>query len=288
MDSHELMLRAFLAGDLDPADARWFDEHLLECEACWRAEREDRAGRQAAHLLRRPAPPGLADRVAFAVDMAASARPRALARPPASARPPAQRPRGVRRMRWRLAGAGMLVLGALAGLIAVLLPGSRATSAMPGAVAAVARYAQAVPSPARPGHAQAGRAGAPAEVGQPVTVTAGGQRIVLRTWRLGGTEAVVAVSSRPFPMPAGAAAVPDGGMAWSARLGRLGLYCINGRTSELVAAPVPAAELAALAAQLPLTWRILPPLPAPRRARRCDHGGRPARGDDRRPEERDG
>jgi hypothetical protein len=29
------------------------------------------------------------------------------------------------------------------------------------------------------------------------------------------------------------------------------MYCINGRTSELVAAPVPAAELATLAARLP-------------------------------------
>jgi hypothetical protein len=41
-------------------------------------------------------------------------------------------------------------------------------------------------------------------------------------------------------------------MAWSVRLGRLGLYCLNGRTSELIAAPVPAGELAALAARLPL------------------------------------
>jgi len=45
--------------------------------------------------------------------------------------------------------------------------------------------------------------------------------------------------------------VTSGGMAWSAQLGRLSLYCLNGRTSELVAAPVPAAELAALAARLP-------------------------------------
>jgi len=85
-----------------------------------------------------------------------------------------------------------------------------------------------------------------------VTVTAGGQKIVLRTWRLGGTEAVVAVSAQPFPMPARAQGVAGRGMAWSARLGRVGLYCLNGPTSELVAAPVPAAELVALAARLPL------------------------------------
>jgi hypothetical protein len=41
-------------------------------------------------------------------------------------------------------------------------------------------------------------------------------------------------------------------MAWTARVGTLGLYCLNGPTSELVAAPVPAVQLAALAARLPL------------------------------------
>src|SRR5215470_9212137 len=49
MDSHDRydrLLTTFLAGELDPAEARRWDEHLLECEACWRAVREDRAGRQ--------------------------------------------------------------------------------------------------------------------------------------------------------------------------------------------------------------------------------------------------
>jgi hypothetical protein len=130
-----------------------------------------------------------------------------------------------------------------------LLPGGHQAGSVPAAVAAVARYAQAIPPPTGDQHPQHA---APVEVGRPVTVTAGGQRIVLRTWRLGGTEAVVAVSGRPFPMPAHARGVSGMGMAWSARLGRLGLYCVNGQTSELVAAPVPAAELATLAARLPL------------------------------------
>ena len=50
------------------------DEHLLVCERCWRTVREDRAGREAAQVLRQPAPPGLADRVAFAVQAAAAGR----------------------------------------------------------------------------------------------------------------------------------------------------------------------------------------------------------------------
>jgi hypothetical protein len=62
----------------------------------------------------------------------------------------------------------------------------------------------------------------------------------------------VAVSGEPFPVPPGAQGAAGAGMAWSARLGKLSLYCVNGQTSELVAAPVPQAQLAVLAAQLPL------------------------------------
>jgi len=248
MDSHDRLLAGFLAGELDPADAQRWDEHLLECERCWRAVREDRAGRQAAQMLRQPAPPALADRVAFAVELAAAARTaaRRQARPPGRA--PGRGRRG-RRLRWRLAGAGAVAAGLVATLLVVLLPGGRQAGSVPAVVAAVARYAQAIPPPTGKQYPQ--RA-APVQVGRPVTVMAGGQQIVLRTWRLGGAEAVVAVSGHPFPMPARARGVSGQGMAWSARLGRLGLYCLNGPTSELVAAPVPAPELAALAARLPL------------------------------------
>jgi len=249
MDSHDRLLTAFLAGELDPAEARRWDEHLLACERCWRAVREDRAGRRAAQVLRQPTPPALADRVAFAVEVAARAAAQRQSRLPA--RSP-RRGRPGRRLRRRVAGAGMLAAGAAVTLTMTLLPGGHQAGRVPAAVAAVARYAQAIPPPGRdqPWY-PAGRAAA-VEVGRPVTVTAGGQPIVLRTWRLGSTEAVVAVSEDPFPMPADAQGVPGRGMAWTARVGTLALYCLNGPTSELVAAPVPAAELAALAARLPL------------------------------------
>jgi anti-sigma factor RsiW len=249
MDNHDRLLAAFLAGELDPADAQRWDEHLLQCERCWRAVREDRAGRQAAQVLRQPAPAGLADRVAFAVEVAAAGRTAA----PRPARPPARSSRWARSggwLRWpRLAGAGAVAVAVLVTLVVVLLPGGPQARSVPPAVAVVADYAQVIPPPSGDQHAEPA---APVQVGRPVTVTAGGQRIVLRTWRLGGTEAVVAVSDRPFPMPDRARGASGRGMAWSARLGRLGLYCLNGRTSELVAAPVPAAELAALAYRLPL------------------------------------
>jgi anti-sigma factor RsiW len=251
MDSHDRLLTAYIAGKLDRAQARRWDEHLLECERCWRAVREDRTGRQAAQMLRRPAPPGLADRVAFAVEVIASGRTTAPRRSRSPARPQPPGHLG-RRARWLLAGAGMVAAAVAITLTLILLPGGHQAGGLPAAVAAVARYAQAIPSQAGDQHSHSGGRAAPVEVGHPVTVTAGGQRIVLRTWRLGGAEAVVAVSDHPFPMPTHAQRVTSGGMAWSARLGGLGLYCLNGRTSELVAAPVPDTELAALAARLPL------------------------------------
>ena len=238
MDSHDRLLAAFLAGELNSAEARRWDQHLLDCEQCWRAVREDRVGKQAAQTLRQPAPPRLADRVAFAIEVAASTC-------------PAGR-RHTGRLRWLLAGAGSLAVTVVVMLAVVLLPGGRPAESVPAAVAAVAHYAQTVREPAGELYPQPGLRAAPVGVGHPVTATAGGQRIVLRTWRLGRTEAVVAVSGQPFPMPARARGIAGRGMAWSARLGRLGLYCLNGQTSELVAAPVPAAELAALAARLPL------------------------------------
>jgi hypothetical protein len=229
-DRHGL-LGAFLSGDLGSADAGLWDQHLLECEQCWRAVCEDRDGRAAAVLLRRPAPGGLADRVRFAVEVAAAG---------AAARSDARRGG---RLRW-LAAAGAAA-GLAITLLVLLVPGGRDTT--PAVVAAVARYAAALPLP----RSGAGQGVTPVEVGRPVTVVVGGQRIVMRTWRLGRAEAVVAVSSEQFPVPPGARTQSGAGMAWSSRLGRLGLYCINGRMSELVAAPVPAAELAVLAARLP-------------------------------------
>ena len=241
MDSHDRrhqLLAAFLTGELNPADAPQWDDHLLECEQCWRALRDDRAGRHAAQILRQPAPPGLAERVAFAVELAAAAD-------------TAQRhTRHGMRLRWRwLASAGALAC-AVAVTVAVLLPGGHETGSMPAAVSAVARYAEAVPPWPHHGAGPGGPA-APVEVGHPVTVAAGGQQMVLRVWRLGRVEAVVAVSAQPFPMPTRAHGLAGPGMAWTAQLGNIGLYCRNGHTSELVAAPVPEAQLAALAAWLP-------------------------------------
>lgn len=147
---------------------------------------------------------------------------------------------------WARLAAGAAVTAALLVVALVFLP-SAEHGCVPPAVAAVARVARDLPPPGHPGRVT----GRPVQVGRAVWVTAGGHHITLRTWRLAGVEAVVATSRRPFPRPPGAREVSGAGMAWSARLGAVELYCLNGRQSELVAAPVPAAELAWLAARLP-------------------------------------
>ena len=148
-------------------------------------------------------------------------------------------------------GTAALAAGLAAAFLVVLLPGGHQARGIPPAVAAMARYAHALPPPSHGLPPRPGVPAVPVQVGRPVTVTAGGQQIIMRTWRLDGVEAVVAVSTGPFPMPAGARGLSGTGMAWTERAGRLGLYCRNGRTAELVAAPVPLAQLATLAARLP-------------------------------------
>lgn len=81
-------------------------------------------------------------------------------------------------------------------------------------------------------------------------MVAGGAHVQLRYHRIGTVPAVVAVSDRPFPMPAGAGALPTGDMAWTVTRGWVGLFCPNSDT--VIAAPVTVSEPPGLASRLPL------------------------------------
>src|SRR5215467_3186420 len=126
----------------------------------------------ARHAGGRYARTGLADRVGFAVEVAAAGQ--TAARRHGS--PPARSSRWARSggwLRWpRLAGAGAVAVAVVVTLV-VLLPGGYQARSVPAAVAAVADYAQAVPPPAGDQHPVSGGRAAPVQVGHPVTVTAG-------------------------------------------------------------------------------------------------------------------
>jgi hypothetical protein len=148
--------------------------------------------------LREPTPPELAERVRFAVELAA------------------QPSRRRRPQRWVLAGGGALVTAVIT-VIALMWP--RPTQpADPPIIAAVAQIAQSMAASSTP----SGTAStAPVPVGAPVAMVADGTHLTWRYYQLGGVEAAVVTSDRPFPMPAGAHTLANGGtdMAWTPRGG---------------------------------------------------------------------
>lgn len=237
MDRRERMMIAFLAGGLDESTGRAWDEHVLRCDQCWKAVREDRAGRAAAARLRDSAPPELADRIRFAVEL--------------TARGPGRR----RSPRWILAASGAL-LAALSTLVALVWL-SPVTPADPPMIAAVVRAAQSMPlAPAASGGVSAApgdASGMPVAVGAPGGLVAAGATMHIRRYWVDGVEAAVVISDRAFPRPAGAQVLSAGGsadMAWTATRGRVALYCPS--SSVLVAAPVAAGDIPALASRLPV------------------------------------
>jgi hypothetical protein len=229
MSKHETNLIAFLAGDLKPDKERDFDVHLLNCESCWAAVRDDRTARALLEQLRDPLPTGLADRISLAVEVH-SPTPR----------------RRVRRRLTLLCGAALLLVAAVIGVVAAV--GPVAPSASP-AVTAVVHFAQLIPG--RPGAPPANPT--PTVLGTPIALTTGGQHVNLAYYQVGTTEAVVASSPQQFAMPAGGRRVGGPpGMAWSATRAGITLFCLNGPRPILLAAAVPLTELQALAAQLQL------------------------------------
>jgi hypothetical protein len=227
MDRHERRLIAFLAGDLDEDAARAWDEHLLDCERCWSAVRADRLGRAAAVRLQESAPAGLADRIRLAVELAGP-------------------PRRSRRGRAVLAAATLIAAAGIA--LVVLLPSPRAGE--PATIAAVLQSAQRLPAGGSASVVGGTATSGPVLVGEPTTVAAGDAHLVLSHYRVGDRQVLLARSDRDFPTPDGARPVAGDAMTWTARRGRLTLYCPDPRV--IVVAAVPATELPSLAGRLPL------------------------------------
>jgi Putative zinc-finger len=226
----EERLVAFLAGDLSTGQERDFDQHLLECESCWREVQADQLGRLAIERLREPAPAGLNDRVSLAIS---------LERPLGALHRTRLRQTHPRRARY-LSTAILLVIAA-AGTVVGLIAVSGSTD--PPQVSAV--VAMVTPG------------------AQPTSALLTGERLVInhqqmtvRAYMIHGKEAIVATSMKPLPMPASSHLLAGSSRrAWMATTGNLALYGINrpvGQASMFVAAAMPMAALPQVATQLHL------------------------------------
>ena len=230
MTDHELPLVAFLAGDLEPTTARAVDEHLLSCDQCWLAAREDRAGRALAGLLREPTDPGLADRIRLAVDQAPV-------------------PEHGRRVHSTRAHTG--VSAAATAVIALVLtaiaigPLHRVPARDSPALRQVVALARQLP----PADGGRGVAGAVA-LDEPHTVRAGDAGISVQAYAFGGEIALLASSSQPFTMPRDARRPNGRSMRWTVTRGSVTVYCPV--PEVLLAGREPAKKLAALARVLHL------------------------------------
>ncbi len=243
MTCDERWVVAFLNGQLPEADEQAFDEHLLTCESCWRAVREDRAARLALEQLRAPAPRGLADRVTVSVGLATRSRAdsTASARTGPLGRAPVSRI-GLGRPGRLLVGAafGLALVGALLGWVLTGRPASD-----PPQIASVVAM-----MPPRTVDGPALRSGEHFDFG--------GQAVAVQAYRVDGFATLVATSDRPFPMPASSHLLAgSSSTAWMATRGSLALYGVNrapgdDRKSMFLVSSMPMARLPEVAARLHL------------------------------------
>lgn len=253
MSCPEQRVVAFLAGELSEAEARQFDVHLLNCEACWRAVQEDRQGRAALMRLREPVPSDLADRVAMAVAVggrSAASPEGAQTAPPEGAQTAPElerRPRrpmnlaGRRRFALSLASLATAAAVAAGVWLGVAGPGRSGGPSLSPQLASVLAFARSM-SPSRP-------------AGQGPTIVTQHQYIAVRYYRVEDQPVLVATSERDFPMPKHMHMAGSTPSDWMATQGKLGIYCVNahhGRDSVLVVAAMPVEALPQVAADLHL------------------------------------
>jgi hypothetical protein len=226
----EERLVAFLAGELSPQEEREFDQHLLECESCWREVQTDRLGRLAVERLREPAPAGLRDRVALAISLEEPHR-----------TTHGRRHRPARSRGAVYVAAALFVALAIGGTTVGLLSAGSATDP-PQLSAVVAMVTPGGPPPAA------------LLAGERRVIN--GQQMTVRAYMIHGKEAIVATSMKPLPMPASSHLLAGSSLrAWMATDGSLALYGVNrsaGLPSMFVVAAMPMAALPQVATELHL------------------------------------
>ena len=225
MECSEPRLIAFLNGDLDPAAASEVDAHLLECDRCWRAVRDDRMGRTAAAQLRSPVPATLTDRLTLAIELPQEHR----------------RRRARTRVAAGVSALGLVLLGSIA---TALYATSRDGHPSPDAVTQLVALSNRVPP------ADTTTQGGAVQMGSTVTTEIGGRPARVSYFASQGAVDVVATSSAGFVPPRDARPVTLDAMAWHLQRGGVTIYCP--RQDVLIAGRAPLAVLMQLAGQLHL------------------------------------
>ena len=199
---------AYLAGDLGADERASFERHLMSCENCWAAVRDDRTGRELAEQLRELAPAGLRDRVRATVELAA------------------QPPKARHHFRTRAVAAAAVVV--------VLAGGGAYLGSHRGGDPAVVSDVLAL---------AAGRSDVAAGMHR-----YGGQTVDLSMSHMHGEPVVVAKSSGAFPMPAHGMPLGQAhGEPWVAQRHGMTLLCLDKPSHLLLGGRMPAADLLALA-----------------------------------------
>jgi Putative zinc-finger len=213
----EVAAAVYLAGILDAAERGRFEEHLLECEECWREVRTAHRGRVLGESLREVAPQPLRERVRASVAAASRLDRRRRRRPKVAA-----------------VVAAMVLALVAGGILAATRPGDQ-----PAVVAAaVASYRTgglegSVASPARPSVRQAGglrwrgaRQGRLA-----------GLPVVAHDYRdAAGRQLTLLLADRSFP-EAVRAWHPPGAAIWVAEVDGVTVLCADRPSPSLLVGP---------------------------------------------------
>ncbi|MDQ2727189.1 MAG: hypothetical protein M3Y91_04845 [Actinomycetota bacterium] len=197
------------------------ERHLLACDLCWAAVRDDRSGRLAVEDLREAAPATLRDRIVGATETSGATRCRH-----------SRAPRRPRHRQATVAAVTAIVLAA-AGAVTLRPLGSRDGGRDPTIISAVDRLA-----------------GSPRKHPVPSALHDAGQRASISATTSEGATVIVARSATPFAMPAGAVPMTSATSPWVARRGQVTLVCFNTPRPILVASLLAPDRLIPLARSL--------------------------------------
>lgn len=221
---------AYLGGDMSAKRAAAFEQHLLDCEACWREVSEGRSGRALAESARELASQELREDVRAAV---------------AAYTLPPRRP-----LRLRLTAAAALLLIAAGSVTYIALRGPSQPAEIAAAITDFRSGrlpAADAPSRAAPDLSPAGLEYVGGGAGR-----IGKLRIDAFAYRdRGGNRVFLYLSDKPFPVAAGARLSSDARGPWTAKDGEVDLLCAQrphallllGRDREVLASAAKAMQV---------------------------------------------